>query len=218
MVGEIPLKVIGPPGVIVIVASAKREESVTEVATTVTIVGVVLAPEGVLAVGTTAGAVYTPFASMEPHPVALPLTVQVASDINGLGLEADAAVVGVDCVTSQVTPWALRSLVRTAKKACCSLVGTAALAGVSVTLIPESINRLTVPVPCLLESAKACTVMMTVNPGKVFWSGRDDGAVNVAVPLAYSLERVPSVTSVGQAIGLEGLGLGLAVVAAGVVV
>src|SRR6476660_8669033 len=108
MVGEIPLKVIGPPGVIVIVASAKRVGSVTEVATTVTIVGVVLAPEGVLAVGTTAGAVYMPFA------------VQVARDLNGLGSEEDAAAVGLDCVTSQVTPWVLRSLVRTAKNGCCS--------------------------------------------------------------------------------------------------
>jgi hypothetical protein len=152
----------------VIVARAKRVLSSTEVATTVTIVGVVLAPEGVLAVGTTSGAVYTPLASMEPHPVALPLTVQVARDINGLGLEEDAAEAGVDCVTSQVTPWVLRSLVRTAKKGCCSFVGTAAVVGVRVTLIPESINRLMVPVPCLLESATDCTVMMTVNPGKVF--------------------------------------------------
>src|SRR6476661_709480 len=199
MVGEIPLKVTGPPGVIVIVASAKRVGSVTEVATTVTIVGVVLAPEGVLAVGTTAGAVYTPFASMEPHPVALPLTVQVARDLNGLGSEEDAAAVGLDCVTSQVTPWVLRSLVRTAKNGCCSFVGTAALLGVSVTRIPESTNSEIVPVPALDESATDCAVMMIVSPGNVVGSGRVDGAVNVAVPVACSLESVPRVPSVGQA-------------------
>jgi len=136
---------------------------------------------------------------MEPHPVALPLTVQVARDLNGLGSEEDAAAVGVDCVTSHVTPWVLRSLVRTAKKGCCSFVGTAALLGVSVTVMPESMNRLTVPVPCLLESATACTVMITVSPENVVGSGRVDGAVNVAVPVACSLERVPRVPSVGQA-------------------
>ena len=56
MVGLIPLKVIGPPAVMVIVPMAKRVGSSTEVATIVTFVGVVLAVAGTLAVGTTAGA------------------------------------------------------------------------------------------------------------------------------------------------------------------
>ena len=56
MVGLIPLKVIGPPAVMVIVPMAKRVGSSTEVATILTFVGVVLAVAGTLAVGTTAGA------------------------------------------------------------------------------------------------------------------------------------------------------------------
>ena len=54
IVGEIPLKVIGPPCVMVMLASANRVGSVTEVATTVTTAGVVVT---VVLVGTTAGAV-----------------------------------------------------------------------------------------------------------------------------------------------------------------
>lgn len=56
MVGLIPLKVIGPPAVMVIMPMAKRVGSPTEVATIVTFVGVALAFAGTLAVGTAEGA------------------------------------------------------------------------------------------------------------------------------------------------------------------
>ncbi len=57
MVGEMPLKVIGPPWMRVMVPAAKRVLSLLARATTVTSAGVVLAPAGVEAVGTVAGAV-----------------------------------------------------------------------------------------------------------------------------------------------------------------
>jgi hypothetical protein len=107
--------------------------------------------------------------------------------------------------------------VRIAKKGCFSFVGTAAVVGLSVTEMPESIARVIVPVPCLLESATACAVMMILNPGNLVGSGRVDGAVNVAV-VGCVLERVPRDPSEGQAIGLEATGFGTAVVAGGVVV
>ena len=88
MVGEMPLKVIGPPWIIVIVPIAKREVSALEVATTVSV-----AVDGIAV-----GAAYSPLASMEPQPDALPETVQVGSE--GYG----TVEVGVPCVTSQVTP------------------------------------------------------------------------------------------------------------------
>ena len=56
MVGLMPLKVIGPPAVMVMVPVAKRVGSPTDVATMVTLVGVVLAFAGTLAVGTAVGA------------------------------------------------------------------------------------------------------------------------------------------------------------------
>ena len=57
MVGEMPLKVMGPPWMIVMVPVTKRVVSALDVATIVTSAGVVLAPAGVVAVGTAAGAV-----------------------------------------------------------------------------------------------------------------------------------------------------------------
>lgn len=57
MVGEMPLKVMGPPWMMVMVPVTKRVLSALEVATMVTSAGVVLAPAGVEAVGTVAGAV-----------------------------------------------------------------------------------------------------------------------------------------------------------------
>src|SRR5579862_8093327 len=88
---------------------------------------------------------------------------------------------GVVCVRDQVTPLAFKSLVRMAKKGCFSSVGTAAVVGSIETAIPESIERLMVPVPCLLESATDCAVIMTASPGNVVGLGRTDGARNVAV-------------------------------------
>ena len=55
--GEMPLKVMGPPWMMVMVPVTKRVLSALEVATTVTSAGVVLAPAGVEAVGIVAGAV-----------------------------------------------------------------------------------------------------------------------------------------------------------------
>src|SRR5580704_7871308 len=107
-------------------------------------------------------------------------------------------LLGVVWVRDQVTPWAFRSLVRMAKKGCFSFVGTAAVVGLSETVIPESMNRLKVPVPCLLESATDCTVIMMVKPGNLVGSGMTDGARNVAVPVGCSLERVPKELSAGH--------------------
>ncbi len=55
-------------------------------------------------------------------------------------------VVGVDWVTSQVTPWFCRSLVRTTLNCCCSLVGTGAVFGVRLTPMPEFSVSVTFPV------------------------------------------------------------------------
>ena len=123
---------------------------------------------------------------------------------------------GVVCVRDQVTPWAFRSLVRTAKKGCFSFVGTAAVVGVRVTLMPESMKSETAPV--LAVFATDCAVIMIVSAGNLVGSGRTDGAVKVAVPVVCWLESVPREPSVGQAIGVEGFGFGVAVVAGGVVV
>lgn len=57
IVGEIPLKVIGPAVAMVIVPIANRVGSAFEVTTRV----------AVAVVGTVAGAVKRPFASIEPH-------------------------------------------------------------------------------------------------------------------------------------------------------
>ena len=85
MVGEIPLKVMGPPWVMTMVPMAKRVGSSTEVATMVTSAGVVVVGAavvlaGTVTVGTTEGAVYTPLVSIEPQPLAFPETVQVVND------------------------------------------------------------------------------------------------------------------------------------------
>src|SRR5579864_8519659 len=109
--------------------------------------------------------------------------------------------VGDDCVTSQVTPWLCKSLVRTTLNCCCSLVGTVAVSGVSVTPIPESRNSLML----LLFLVSCCdwAVMMICSPGYLVWSGILLGAVYVAVPVVSSLEREPRVPSVGQVAAVE---------------
>jgi len=58
IVGEIPLKVMGPAVAMVMVPIANRVGSAFEVATRV----------AVAFVGTVEGAVYRPLASIEPHP------------------------------------------------------------------------------------------------------------------------------------------------------
>src|SRR6266436_944859 len=114
-------------------------------------------------------------------------------------------VVGDDCVTSQVTPWLCKSLVRTTLNCCCSLVGTVAVTGVSVTPMPESSTSFTFPV--FLVSCCDCAVMMICSPGYLVWSGILLGAVYVAVPVVSSLERVPRVPSVGQVAAVEIVGV-----------
>lgn len=140
-----------------------------------------------------------PFASIEPHPVALPLTVQVGRAAKALGV-VGVVVVGMDCVRDQVTPWFLRSLVRMAKKGCFSLVGTAAVVGLSEMLTPDWMVSWIVPVPFELASATDWTVTVRTSRGKVVGSGSFDGARNVAVAglVVCSLESVPNEPSVGQ--------------------
>ena len=84
-------------------------------------------------------------------------------------------VVGVDCVTSHVTPCPWRSLLSTTLNCCCSFVGTVAVVGVRDTPMPESSVRLIVPV--LLVSCCDCAVMMIFRPGNFVWSGILLGAV-----------------------------------------
>src|SRR5579859_2554773 len=85
MVGEIPLKVIGPPVMMVMVPMAKRVVSPLEVATMVR----------VAVVGTVVGALYKPFWSMEP---------QAGLQVGNWGKLMPLARLIVPCVISQVTP------------------------------------------------------------------------------------------------------------------
>jgi hypothetical protein len=94
-----------------------------------------------------------------------------------------------------------------AKKGCFSLVGTAAVVGLSVTEMPESMKSEIVCRPCVLESPTACTVMMIVSTGNLVGSGRTDGAVNVAVPVICSLESLPKEPSVGQTLAAATTGV-----------
>jgi hypothetical protein len=80
-------------------------------------------------------------------------------------------------VTSQVTSFGVASLVCPAMNCCDSLVGTLAVAGVTVMRIPESI--LTVAVPVLLLSAFDVAVSVINSPDKLL--GNFVGAVNVTV-------------------------------------
>src|SRR5258707_10309893 len=121
--------------------------------------------------------------------------------------------VGDDCVTSQVTPWLCKSLVRTTLNVCSSLVGTVAVMGVRVTPMPESSASLMLPV--FLVSCCDWAVMIISNPGNLVWSGILPGAVYVAVPVVCSLERVPRVPSVGQFAGVGGVAVVRARQAAG---
>src|SRR5271165_1187623 len=66
--------------------------------------------------------------------------------------------------------------------------------------------RAIVPVPCLLESATACAVIMILSSGKVVGLGRIDGARNVAAPVACSLESVPKEPSVGHGLAVATMG------------
>ena len=86
-------------------------------------------------------------------------------------------LVGVVCVTSQATPLTVGSLsfVRLAENCCCSKVGTVAVVGVRVTLIPES--RANVAVPLFFGSCTDVAVMMIWRKGNLVGSGTLFGAV-----------------------------------------
>jgi len=84
--------------------------------------------------------------SLEFGTVRVPqVGLQVASGVKGLGVEP-AVELGICCVIDQVTPLFPRSLVSSAVNRCCSFVGTVAVPGEKVTLMPELITRLIVPV------------------------------------------------------------------------
>src|ERR1700687_957887 len=123
----------------VIVPAAKRVLSLLAVATIVRLAGVVLAPEGVEAVGIVVGAVYV--AVVGVLEVMVP---QVGLQVARLGTVM--VVVGDDCVTSQVTPWLCKSLVRLTLNVCGSVGGTVAVTGVRETPMPESRTSLMLPV------------------------------------------------------------------------
>src|ERR1041385_4277187 len=184
MVGEMELKVIGPPWITVTVATAKRVASALDVATTLRLA----------VVGSVPGAVYFPVSSIEPQP-----GLQVGSE--GYG----AVAVGVPCVTSQLTPWLCRSFVSVALNCSCSLVGTVAVPGVRVTTIPES--RVNVALPdCLVSAAEvavmmmerkqACSEALQLCPGSLVRSGTLLGAVNTTVVSVLPLDGMLPVSAV----------------------
>src|SRR6266481_1308189 len=144
--------------------------------------------------------VMVPVATRVLSLLAVATTVRLA----GVVLAPEGVVgVGDDCVTSQVTPWLCKSLLRTTLNVCSSLVGTVAVTGVRMTPMPESSASLMLPV--FLVSCCDWAVMIITNPGNLVWSGILPGAVYVAVPVVCSLERVPRVPSVGQFAGIGGV-------------
>src|ERR1700686_1194253 len=132
---------MGPAWTTVTVAVAKRVVSSFEVAMTVT----------VLVAGTVAGAVYKPVVSIEPHPGAQLVAV------------GEITLVAVACVSSQVTSLGVASFVRVAWNWKDEPVATVAVAGVTVTRIPES--KLMVAVPVFFLLAFEVAVMVTVGGG-----------------------------------------------------
>src|SRR5260370_41341227 len=77
--------------------------------------------------------------------------------------------VGDDCVTSQVTPWLCKSLVRTTLNVWRSLVGTVAAMGVRVAPVPESRPSLMLPV--FLVSCCDWAVMIIGNTRNLVCAG-----------------------------------------------
>ena len=154
--GERPLKVIGPPVMMVMVPRAKRVGSALELATTVS----------VAVVGTVDGATYLPVASMEPQ-----------AGLHVVSWGKRMVLVGVPCVTSQAAPLTVGSLsfVRLAENCCCSRIGTVAVVGVRVTTMPES--RTNVDVPLFFVSCTEVAVMRTWSNGNLVGSGTLFGAV-----------------------------------------
>src|ERR1700722_18507716 len=137
---------MGPAWTTVTVAVAKRVVSSFEVAINVT-VGVVT----VATTGTVAGAVYKPVVSIEPHP---------GEQLVAVG---EKKLVVLACASSQVTSSGVASLVRVAWNWKAEPVATVAVAGVTVTRIPES--RLMVAVPVFFLSALEVAVIVMVGGG-----------------------------------------------------
>ena len=117
-----------------------------EVAITVT-VGVAT----VATTGTVAGAVYKPVVSTEPHP---------GEQLVAVG---EMTLVAVACVSNHVTSLGVLSLVRVALNWNDEPVATVAVAGTTVTRIPES--RLMVAVPVFFLLALEVAVMVMVGGG-----------------------------------------------------
>src|SRR6266481_2836725 len=100
IVGVMPLKVMGPPAMMVMVPIARRVLSATDVATMVRFAGEFLFVEsaGVMLVGTDAGAVYLATVELLAGGVIVPqVGLQVVSWGSGM-------VVETCCVSNQVTP------------------------------------------------------------------------------------------------------------------
>jgi hypothetical protein len=108
----------------------------------------------VAVLGTVAGAVYKPVASTEPQPG------EQLVDVGEM-------LVVVACVTSQVTSLGVASLVSVAWNWKDEPVDTVAVAGVTVTRIPESKVIVAVPVFFLLAFEVAVTVMVGGGLGTV---------------------------------------------------
>jgi hypothetical protein len=156
-----PVKLMSPVGTTVTVAIPTFVESCFETAMTVSVCGVVVdIVEGVGAVGTAEGPVYTPVALMEPQP--------------GLQVTAFCRVVVAvgSWVSCQVTSFGVVSFVNVAMNWKFWLVGTAAFAGVTDTEIPEL--RVITHVAVFLVLACAVAVMVTVG-GEVVLVAVDGG-------------------------------------------
>jgi len=105
----------------------------------------------VFVAGTEVGAVYRPVVSIEPHP---------GEQLVAVG---EITLVVLACASSQVTSSGVASLVRVAWNWKAEPVATVAVAGVTVTRIPES--RLMVAVPVFFLLAFEVAVMVTVGGG-----------------------------------------------------
>ena len=107
-------------------------------------------------------------------------------------------LVGVPCVTSHVTPLCWRSLGRLAANwnwevlVELELVGTVAVGGVKVTVIPESRVRVAVPVlwvfaaevaVMVMSSEQSCDDALQLVPARVVRLGTWPGATKVTVVL-----------------------------------
>lgn len=141
------MKLMGPPVTMVIVPNVTPELSALDVATMVTVWGVLVVLfccGGVMAVGTVLGAVYTARFGLFASGVIVP---QVGLQVGSCDrvVVTPLVVVGMFCVSSQVTPLLWMSLVRVTKNCWLSPVGTETLTGWRVTVIPDVSWRLIEP-------------------------------------------------------------------------